>query len=199
MSIRNLIITGSYKIGDADEDIFEIWERTKELMKRLGRDEEAEEFDAEINDLDVEDAEDYYEEYILPFMNEISPVEELVFGINDDDEIGYWHESNIPEIREGDFDEDEDEYEDEDEDDKDNESDEEGDTEETINGRIEPKEDDIVIYPKDNIISVCMKCKHVLNSAKNATDQTWDQLTEEEKKRVSHGLCNECLDKYYKV
>ena len=185
-----LTITGPHKIAELEDDIFTVWEKTKTAMNMLGREEEAVEFEDEIEDMSEEEAEDFFEEQILPFMNDIAP-DDLVFGINKDDEIGFWYEEDIAQ---------EDEYEEEPVEFSEEITKPDIPTEiEKVKAEIvEDKDvpDNLKDNPEsnDDIIRVCMKCKKILGGT---SKKTYEELTDKEKKRVSHGLCEECLEKYY--
>jgi len=156
-----------YCIANIKDNIRDIWEKTKELIESLGYEDDAENLSDEIENMTDEELEEFFVEEIIPFMNEISPDNDLVFGVNIDGDIGFW---NFKDIDDG-SDEFEDYY------------------------------DDRRNYNPENeseIIRACFKCRKILEIETNLpTEKTIDDLTDKEKKLVSHGLCEDCLEKYY--
>lgn len=200
------------KIANGNDDIETLWQKTKKvIIEELGEDDEdLQEMDEQFESFEDDDeAEDFYEEMVVEFMDSIGP-DNLEFGINNDDEVGYWHSEDISNGEDNENDEDEEnawerlrEITDEDEE-TEMESDMPGpkSDSEGLEGKIEILDNDNNVIakseyhenPDKDIIRVCMKCKKILSGT---SKKKVSELTPEEKDMVSHSICNACLEKYY--
>lgn len=177
-------IKAGTKVASTTEDIWKIWEKTREYID----DEEVlEEFDDEFDACDTdEEAEELFIEVIIEYMNEeVVPEDGSVeFGEHKDKgEIGFWMAGEVLSNEE-----DEDENEDEEE-----YGDEEGGRQEEKTAEILDGEGNVVAetgfvvnseYEDKDIKTICMHCKKHLKGPKNSTV-------------VSHGICEECFKKYH--
>jgi len=170
-------------VAENTESISSIWKKT---MDFIHDDDIAVEYDLEMDNLDEEDAEEFFIEMVIPYMNEEITPEGMMFGINiHTDEIGFWDESNVS-----------DEF-------KKEEVPVETDKTEKETGVAEILDEDGTVIAettfesngikKEDIDTICMYCKKL-----KITDKKWVTAEiDESKENVSHGICPKCLEEHY--